>query len=258
MSAINVDGAAARLLANRTLAKAGYCLYYVWLAISRGVVHYITGGAGSAYATWLAVPADHQHTSRTVPKDFPAFLGKKFTSSAGDVIISRGDGTFVATDWPKSKQVGICTLAQREKQTGRKFVGWASSMGGHVLVSTSLAGESDTLIAASPTPKGSTMRFRVITETGVGVTTDGYTTIEIDPKTDPAEFAAAEVVWGSGENRVYISAENWRIEKIQIAKRLAQLPAATGANGGLSAQDKLDIIAAIKAIPAPPTQFVAK
>ena len=150
MATINVDGSAARLLANGVLAKSGYCLYYCWLAISQGVVHYITGGADTAYNTWLAVPADHQHASRAVPKDFPAFLGKKFSSSAGDVIISRGDGTFVATDWPGSRQVGICTLAERETQTGRQFVGWASSMGGHELVSTSTAGESGTPITAVP------------------------------------------------------------------------------------------------------------
>lgn len=148
MTTINVDGAAARLLANKTLAAAGYCLHYCWLAITQGQFHYITGGAGSAYATWLAVPADHQHSSRNVPKDFPAFLGPKLLSKAGDVIISNGDGTFTATDWPKSKQVGICTLAEREKQTGRKFVGWASSMGGYELVSTSIAGETGTPITA--------------------------------------------------------------------------------------------------------------
>lgn len=144
---INVDGSAARLLATGALAKAGYCLYYCWLAISRGLVHYITGGVDTAYNTWLAVPETHRHSSRNVPKDFPAFLGTKITSRAGDVIISRGDGTFVATDWPKAKQVGICTLEQREKQTGRKFVGWASSMGGHVLTSTTTAGS-----AATPFP----------------------------------------------------------------------------------------------------------
>lgn len=143
MPSINVDGAASRLLANGSLAKAGYCLFYVWGAISRGRVHYIAGGASTAYATWLAVPANSRHSSRTVPKDFPAFLGPRFGSSAGDVILSNGDGTFAATDWPSNRRVGICTLAQREAQTGRKFVGWASSMGGYDLVSTSTA--SDTI-----------------------------------------------------------------------------------------------------------------
>ncbi len=168
MPSINVDGAAARLLANRTLAAAGYCLHYCWLAISQGLVHYITGGAGSAYATWLAVPADHRHYDRNVPKDMPAFLGPRFLSSEGDVIISNGDGTFAATDWPRSKHVGTCTLTERETQTGRKFVGWASSMGGYELTVTSVANETSTLIKSSPSlQEDPTMRFMNRTQDNV-------------------------------------------------------------------------------------------
>lgn len=142
MPSINVDGAAKRLLANSSLAKAGYCLFYVWGAISQGRVHFITGGADTAYNTWLAAPARNRHASRTVPKDFPAFLGPRFGSSAGDVIISNGDGTFAATDWPSNRRTGSCTLEQREAQTGRHYEGWADSMGGYDLVSASTAGDT--------------------------------------------------------------------------------------------------------------------
>jgi hypothetical protein len=62
------------------------------------------------------------------------------------VILSNGDGTFAATDWPRSRQVGSCTLAQREAQTGRHFEGWASSMGGYTLTSTTTAGSGGTPI----------------------------------------------------------------------------------------------------------------
>ena len=168
MPSLDATGAASRLLANGALAKAGYCLYYCWRAISQGSVHYLTGGADTAYNTWLAVPAEHQHSSRTVPKDMPAFLGKKLLSAKGDVIISRGDGTFVATDWPKSKQVGVCTLAEREKQTGRKFVGWADSMGGYTLTATTLAGETGTPITTTK-EEDEEMAIRGITWTENGV-----------------------------------------------------------------------------------------
>jgi len=268
---INVDGAAARLLANRTLAAAGYCLHYCWLAISQGLVHYISGGAGSAYATWLAVPAQHQHSSREVPKDFPAFLGPKLLSRAGDVIISSGTRNasgellFAATDWPTARQVGLCTLAEREHQTGRRFVGWASSMGGHELTAASLAGQIGNPTPIAPPRKKDDMEFRIITQNGVAgeaviaaVVYDSTTYSEINPATDPVEATTAEAAHGAGANRMYLSAEQWRIEKIFIGKRAAEqiaaIVAAIPASGTTGATvDIQSVLDAIKSIPKPPT-----
>lgn len=215
MPSIDVTGAAARLLANKSLVHASRCLYYCWLAISQGKVHYITGGADTAYNTWLAVPAAHQHTSRTVPKDMPAFLGKKRFSLAGDVIISRGDGTFVATDWPGSKQVGVCTLAQREAQTGRKFVGWASSMGGYTLTTTSTAGESGTPIDAEKVPDlGEEMKL-ITHPNGQPAMTDGaFVFLQI------AASTMTELVPIYGPP-IPVSAEAWQFTTDRVAEHVA-------------------------------------
>lgn len=215
MPSINVTGAAARLLANRTLAAASHCLYYCWLAISQGRVHYITGGADTAYNTWLAVPAAHQHTSRIVPKDMPAFLGQKRFSSAGDVIISRGDGTFVATDWPSSKQVGVCTLEQREKQTGRKFVGWASSMGGYTLTTTSTAGETGSPIEdEKPLDLGDEMKL-ITHPNGQPAMTDGaFVFLQIAAAT----MTELVPIYGAP---IPVSAEAWQFTTDRVAERVA-------------------------------------
>ena len=68
------------------------------------------------------------------------------------------------------------------------------------------------------------MMFVIIKETGVGVVLGEYSIQEIDPKTDPVEFAAAEAIWGAGMNRVFISLEQLRIEKLQLDKRRANAP----------------------------------
>lgn len=138
MPTIDVTGAADRLLANKTV-KPGYCLEYVSRAIRNGESPLDWDGLNNAWNCWRYA-CDDKHTSRNVPLGFPAFLGPKSTSSAGDVIISRGDGTFAATDWPVWGTVGICTLEEREDQTGRTYVGYAGEFLGYTLTSTTTAG----------------------------------------------------------------------------------------------------------------------
>lgn len=68
------------------------------------------------------------------------------------------------------------------------------------------------------------MMFVIVKETGIGVVLGEYSILEINPKTDPIEFAASEAIWGAGMNRVYISAEQLRIEKLQLDKRRKSAP----------------------------------
>ena len=151
MPNLDVTGAAARMLAQRTNTP-GQCLHYEWLAVSQGRVHYLTGGADTAYNTFENVVPSARHTNRDVPRDYPTFLGPRVGSPDGDVILSRGDGTFVATDYPSAGRIGICTLAQREAQTGRKFVGWTTMQGGHTLTSTNPSSDTATLITPAQQP----------------------------------------------------------------------------------------------------------
>lgn len=275
MPSIDVTGAAARLLANKTLTAPGLCLHYCWLAISQGRVHYITGGADTAYDTWLAVPAAHQHASRNVPKDMPAFLGPKPGSSAGDEIISSGTRNsagellFAATDWPRAKQVGLCTLAEREAQTGREFVGWASSQGGYTLTTTSTVGESGTpIITEQETDE---MRVYQISDGGLQGTmwglspgamccakdsTDGlFLAAELNPTGQPIARTEAQVrtlagYLGIPNNLITagMAGVNW-----SWAKDVANTKTTAG-----GAVDLGPVLEAIKNIPAPPTEFVAK
>lgn len=144
MPTIDTTGAGARMLARRVNTPA-HCLEYVWDAISQGKYHYITGGAASAYATWLAIPESHRHNGdRHPPKDMPVFFGIRTSTGnvLGDVIISNGDPipyTF-ATDYPTSGKIGTPTLQQRAVQVGRVYLGWADSMGGYTLTSSSWSG----------------------------------------------------------------------------------------------------------------------
>lgn len=143
MPSINVTGAAARLRAYGR-NEPGKCLQFVWAAISQGRFHYLSGGANSAYETWQATdPASRHNGDRNVPKDMPAYFGPRPGNAFGDVIISNGDGTFTATDRP-SGHIGVCTLLERGVQIGRPYLGWAETMGGYTLSSTSTASTSGT------------------------------------------------------------------------------------------------------------------
>ena len=68
------------------------------------------------------------------------------------------------------------------------------------------------------------MMFVIVAETGVGVVLGEYSILEINPATDPTEFAASEAIWGAGMNRIFITAQQLRIEKIQLEKRRNNAP----------------------------------
>ena len=138
MPTIDVTDAPDRLLANKSVTP-GHCLEYVSRAIRNGLPPLIWNGLDTALNCWNLACGD-KHTSRDVPRGFPAFLGAKRGNNDGDVMLSIGGGKFAPTDYPGWGQVGICTLEQREAQTGRKYLGYAGEFLGYTLTSTTTAG----------------------------------------------------------------------------------------------------------------------
>lgn len=106
-----------------------------------------------------------------------------------------------------------------EKRFNSKFVGWSLDINGLEVVE-----ETENPPTPTVQRKQREMMFVIIKETGVGVVIGEYSLNEIDPKTDPVEFASAEAIWGAGMNRVYITLEQLRIEKIQLEKRRSEAP----------------------------------
>lgn len=152
MTTVDVSGAANRLLtvgyggysAGRN--KPGYCLEWVDWAVLQGKssIGPHAGQYATAYDAWLystnrqAIPANE-----IVPKDMVVVLGPSPTrtdadKNAGDVIISRGDGTYACTDSPTGGGgvIGTCTLAQRTAQTQRPVLGYIPNFCGYDLVTS--------------------------------------------------------------------------------------------------------------------------
>jgi hypothetical protein len=178
MPTISVTGSANRMLAYGT-NDPGHCLEYQWWAEGRGN-HYITGGAASAQATFDAAPMSAKHLDRNVPGDLPAFFGPRPGNALGDVIIAVPNsafGLFVATDYPSAGVIGLVTLAGRERQTKRQFIGYLTNQGGYDLVGYTVAGGGDTPI---PDEDESDMGlYGMYQRTDAGVTT--YAVGVLDP-----------------------------------------------------------------------------
>lgn len=125
MTPVNGDDAAATLLSYRNISN-GYCLHYVWEA-------YAAHGARSsasyptAYSAWLGSAGQHPGDWNP-PSGVPVYFGPKSSSSAGDVVISLGGGMCAATEWPGSGVTGTCSLAQRQSQIGRPYLGWCETI----------------------------------------------------------------------------------------------------------------------------------
>jgi len=126
MSKINGVAAAAWLRAQGALAHHSACLHYVWQA-------YKAQGASTARSAYDALEAwnktEGRHPGdRNPPAGVPVWFGAKPGSAAGDVVISLGDGLVVATDYPRFGVVGVCTIAERQAQIGRPYLGWSEAI----------------------------------------------------------------------------------------------------------------------------------
>ena len=159
MTNLDVTNSGQRLLNMAPLADRSACLQYVSRALRNGAPPLNYTGLDTAYQSWQN-NAENKHPSDTnVPAGYPAFFGPDTNNTAGDVIISLGNGLFACTDYPTWNQVGTATLAQRSAQIGRNYLGWAGTFLGYTLTTTTLAETISTPI----TPPEETIMLRFIT-----------------------------------------------------------------------------------------------
>lgn len=124
---MGVNGvAAANRLRGFTNLQHGMCLFYVWQAYKAEGAQ-ANGTYPTALAGWHGSPGKHEG-DRNPPAGVPVWFGAKSSSSAGDVVISLGDGRVVATDYPRYGVVGVCTIQERQDQIGRPYLGWTETI----------------------------------------------------------------------------------------------------------------------------------
>lgn len=165
--------ARARAQVGNSITPQGMCLNFVWRMY--GAVPSVGNAVGHLDTAWNAwsVVSDKVTGDRDVPAGFFAMLGPSPTrtdknKNAGDIIISAGDGTFICTDASGSR-VQYMTLAAREAQTQRPFVGWGKDLGGHSIVDdiggtskTSSSSSSSTAAASTSTAKAKTLMTYIV------------------------------------------------------------------------------------------------
>lgn len=119
--------------------QPGACLNTVWQAY--GSYQSVGPGAGqypNAIDGWNFAEQKHPgdyDPPRGVPVYLDAVDGPRWGGDAvyyaGDVCISLGGGQLLATDWPNSGTIGICTIEQRCNQTARPYLGWCGDFLGY-------------------------------------------------------------------------------------------------------------------------------
>lgn len=118
---------------------ASACLYTVWVAF--GKPHTLGRLAGHTFATATEAYqyTTKRHTDRNPPPGVPVWFGStagpRYAGDKhwpdGDVAVSIGGGRLTATDYPTYGHIGTCTIAQREQQTGRVYLGWSEDFLGN-------------------------------------------------------------------------------------------------------------------------------
>ncbi|WP_295787522.1 hypothetical protein [uncultured Microbacterium sp.] len=122
-----VDGvAAAQTLLSYRDIKGGMCLFYVWTAYKTHGAR-ADGSYGTALEGWYGSPGKHAGDWNP-PAGVPVWFGAKSSSSAGDVVISLGGGRVACTDYPVYGVVGSCTIAERQRQIARPYLGWTETI----------------------------------------------------------------------------------------------------------------------------------
>lgn len=135
-----LDGSAALVrMAPGTKNTASACLYTVWVAL--GSPHTLGPLAGHTFATATEAYqyTTKRHTDRNPPAGVPVWFGStagpRYAGDThwpdGDVALSVGGGRLFGTDYPTYGHTGECTIAQREAQTGRVYLGWTEDFLGN-------------------------------------------------------------------------------------------------------------------------------
>lgn len=144
---------------------ANACLYTVWLAY--GAPH--TLGPKAGYTFPNAIEAYNYTTNRHadrnppagVPVWFGACAGPRYKGDAhwrdGDIVVSIGGGLVTGTDQPVFGHIDHCTIAERERLTGRAYLGWSEDFIGNPVSFSAPSVPSATLI-----PKEDAMSFSLV------------------------------------------------------------------------------------------------
>ena len=137
----------------KTSNQRGTCLGEVWndfgnpVSAGPGVGHYSVAIAGWNYSQ-AQHPGDY-----AAPAGVPVYFGASTTrtdqwAGAGDVGISRGDGTGWFTDAKGWGVPGVMTFDQRAAQCRRPFLGWTGDFLGNNLVNYVLPNAAGTPVVA--------------------------------------------------------------------------------------------------------------
>ncbi|GAA4176615.1 hypothetical protein [Gryllotalpicola koreensis] len=156
-----------QILLAKTTNKVGYCAETDWEA-AKASAPGIVGDRSypNAYAVWQGAQKKHAG-DRNPPAGVPVFLGPSPTrtdanKNAGDQAWSLGGGLIRATDYPRNGVMGTCTIAQREAQTQRPYLGWTEDLCG---VPISFPSSSQPA-AASPATQEADMSFSIVPYAG--------------------------------------------------------------------------------------------
>lgn len=137
---MSVSGeAAARYMFVGRPNTANACLYTVWLAY--GAPHTLGRLAGYTFPTAISAYnyATKRHADRNPPRGaavwFGSCAGPRWSGDDhwrdGDVVVSLGGGNLGGTDQPHYGHIGQCTIAERERLTGRGYLGWTEDFIGN-------------------------------------------------------------------------------------------------------------------------------
>ncbi|WP_243063177.1 hypothetical protein [Humibacter sp. RRB41] len=144
-----VDGASAiAWMRAKKTNEVGWCLATCWDAYASKK----TGSIGASYPTALSAwnAATQKHAGdRNPPAGAAVWLGASPTrtdanAGAGDVAISLGGGQIIATDYPTGGVIGVTTIAAREAQTARPYLGWTGDICGYSIILAATGGETTT------------------------------------------------------------------------------------------------------------------
>lgn len=160
-----VDGLAAlRTFRGFRNLTPGMCLSYVWQAYKANGAQ-AEGTYGTALDGWHGSPGKHEG-DRNPPAGYPVWFGARAGSSAGDVVISAGNGMVVCTDYPGWGTIGECTIEERQRQIGRPYLGWTETILGAEITVPSVKPPVTTKTIASSTvemiikaPNGTVVRL---------------------------------------------------------------------------------------------------
>lgn len=163
--------ARARAAVGSSITPQGMCLNFVWrMAGGMSSVGNAVGRLDTAFNSWQAADDKH-HGDRNPPAGVALHYGPSPTrtdrnKNAGDVTVSIGGGLQIATDVSGSR-VGIMTIAAREKQTQRPYLGWAGDLGGHKFTAATRAVTPAALaVAIINNPEGESMFIFTDDKTG--------------------------------------------------------------------------------------------